>query len=496
MLDSIDELNIFFSLWDAPIKALSFESDKSKKNKKVNFKCTESGCEFNRPLADVIKNIKNNEQRPFCTVCSSVYFHEQKVRFILQQMLNTKFSKARPHWLKYEGCKLPLELDGLSQDGKIAFEYQGEQHHRAFGHITEADLQRTQERDEIKVKLCKEKSVKLIVVDAEEFGGDIMAQIDKALEQLKIYKKSEVINWGEFKIVGKKTLAVKAEIHALNMGYTLTFPEPLTDNAKDFIFKCPDPDHENIQARQIDLDRRRPSCRQCGHEERGRKEKAANAKTDDEMAKNAMECDPPMELQRWAGIDRAGARLYKCTYCDDVAGYKDLKVIKGRGQKICINCGLHKKPRIQLFRVMEHAHMLGGRCLSTSQAKLTKKSKLKFKCFNSEHSEFELTPAQLLDSEMWCDQPPCNQKKKKKAKIRSVEIKKDVEDAFPGLKFIGMPVDGQNSHQKFSCGYCQNEVKGANGAALTYKSLRIYGELKCAYCDEDLGSGWKDKSKA
>ena len=38
------------------------------------------------------------------------------------------------------------------------------------------------EKDKFKVKVCREKSVKLIVIEAEEFGGDIEDQINKALD--------------------------------------------------------------------------------------------------------------------------------------------------------------------------------------------------------------------------------------------------------------------------------------------------------------------------
>ena len=491
---SIEELNVFFDYWDAPVKAISYCSDVGEKNQKVNFKCREQGCEFTRPLSDVKKNIEKAEGRAFCTVCSNRYFHEEKVRFILEQYLETKFSKARPSWLKDERFARSLELDGLSDNEKIAFEYQGEQHYRAFGHISESDVEKIKEKDKFKVKVCREKSVKLIVIEAEEFGGDIEDQINKALEQLDIPKKSNNVNWSKFKMAGAKTTLAKAQLHAARMGYTLVLPEPLTSSAEDFKFKCANPGHRSVQAKLISPNRGRPACRECSREKRNRREKAVKNKSPAELQESGKACEPPMLLQKWAGIDGAGAHLYKCSSCGDVRAYKDKKILAGRGKKVCINCPPNRKPRVQLFKVMERAYELGGECLSTSVIKLTKESKLTFKCFNVEHSEFELTIKQLMDSDMWCDQPPCNSRKKKRRKISSEEIVNEVSTAFPYLRFSCEPTDGQSSPLKLSCAKCGYEgIRGASNAELTYKSLSTYGKLECSICKKKLGEGWKRK---
>jgi hypothetical protein len=77
------------------------------------------------------------------------------------------------------------ELDGYNKELKLAFEYQGQQHYYyvSYFHKNENSLLKQQIRDEIKLRLCKQIGIQLIVVpynvDKEDF-------IHKKLQKLGI----------------------------------------------------------------------------------------------------------------------------------------------------------------------------------------------------------------------------------------------------------------------------------------------------------------------
>lgn len=65
----------------------------------------------------------------------------------------------------------PLELDGYSEDLKLAFEFQGEQHYKQHvrWHKDEDEFKQQQLHDAIKVQKCAELGINLIVIDGRKF---------------------------------------------------------------------------------------------------------------------------------------------------------------------------------------------------------------------------------------------------------------------------------------------------------------------------------------
>ena len=68
------------------------------------------------------------------------YFHEERCRAIFERLLNQKrvgerqlprlrLKKVRPSWLKNHETGFCLELHGYCKELKLAFEYDGIQHH-------------------------------------------------------------------------------------------------------------------------------------------------------------------------------------------------------------------------------------------------------------------------------------------------------------------------------------------------------------------------------
>lgn len=86
---------------------------------------------------------------------------ELSLRNFLEKIFGMKFTKVNPKWLKNPESGRSLQLDGYSEQLKIAFEHQGTQHYDVnhFRHDS-----KIKERDSIKRKLCKRNNVKLIII--------------------------------------------------------------------------------------------------------------------------------------------------------------------------------------------------------------------------------------------------------------------------------------------------------------------------------------------
>jgi hypothetical protein len=84
-------------------------------------------------------------------------------------MFGVAFKKCRPGWLR-NTTGHRLELDGYSEELRIAFEYHGEQHYDPARTIGKGDKSKRFagqiERDALKARLCQEAGVRLIVVPA------------------------------------------------------------------------------------------------------------------------------------------------------------------------------------------------------------------------------------------------------------------------------------------------------------------------------------------
>lgn len=169
--------------------------------KKILWECAD-GHQWEAMPTDV-KNKKS-----WCPVCK-VHIKEQICRKIFEKMFNKKFPTMRPKWLR--GKKgYPLELDGYNKELKIAMEFQGLQHYVS---VFRSDLKTQQERDKLKVKICKEKGVNLIVIPytikPENFQEFIINRCDEL--NIKISNK-EKINIDDLKIDYKNRLSELRQI--------------------------------------------------------------------------------------------------------------------------------------------------------------------------------------------------------------------------------------------------------------------------------------------
>ena len=113
-------------------------------------------CEFGHTWKATYHNVSSNAS--WCPECP--YKNERECREIFEELLGRLMPKRRPKWLK------GLELDGLNEDLRLGFEYNGIQHYEftpAFHHDGEA-LVRQQERDIAKEIACDDQWITLIII--------------------------------------------------------------------------------------------------------------------------------------------------------------------------------------------------------------------------------------------------------------------------------------------------------------------------------------------
>jgi hypothetical protein len=91
---------------------------------------------------------------------------EQECKRVIEEITQKPFIKHRPDFLKNEITGKNLELDCYNDELKLAIEYNGIQHYEytPVFHKTRDSFYNTKYRDKMKVTLCHENGIKLIVV--------------------------------------------------------------------------------------------------------------------------------------------------------------------------------------------------------------------------------------------------------------------------------------------------------------------------------------------
>jgi len=114
----------------------------------------------------------------WCAICSSGLY-ERICRTFFDQLFNEKFVKERPDWL-INSNSFKMELDGYCSKFNLAFEHNGTQHYSKISKYC-VDLEKRKRDDEMKLKLCKEHGITLIVVPELE----TMTKIENLKEFIK-----------------------------------------------------------------------------------------------------------------------------------------------------------------------------------------------------------------------------------------------------------------------------------------------------------------------
>lgn len=124
----------------------------------------------------------------WCPRCASSK-GEEFCRGVFEEIFNVKFPKKRPKWLRNSRGKL-MELDGYNKGLGIAFEYNGEQHYREIHYFHSwqgGTFEKRREDDSMKIQLCKENEVNLVVVPYTVTKEDMVDFVILKLKECGIY---------------------------------------------------------------------------------------------------------------------------------------------------------------------------------------------------------------------------------------------------------------------------------------------------------------------
>lgn len=109
-------------------------------------------------------NIVNHNK--WCPECAKLFhYKENKIRNLLNYLLNTTFISIKPKWNINPKTNKLLELDGYSEELNLAFEFQGRQHFELAFNNNEEDLKYIQYKDNIKKDNCKKQNIKLLIIN-------------------------------------------------------------------------------------------------------------------------------------------------------------------------------------------------------------------------------------------------------------------------------------------------------------------------------------------
>jgi hypothetical protein len=116
-------------------------------------------CHKSHTWDNTLENLRNGVWCPECR-----YKSETMCKKFFEEYMDYKFPKRRLKCMEY------LELDGYCDEVKLAFEYNGLQHYKfiPFFHRNGIiDLEKQNERDERKKRLCQENDIHLIIIPSK-----------------------------------------------------------------------------------------------------------------------------------------------------------------------------------------------------------------------------------------------------------------------------------------------------------------------------------------
>lgn len=115
------------------------------------------------------------------------------MRAALEELTGQSFKKVRPAFLRNPTTKRCLELDAYCEQLKLAAEFSGEQH-RVWPnccHSSREDFDKQQQRDKLKLELCQQHGVTLIVVPDSVIRADMKEYVRAQLISIKLLPPDE-----------------------------------------------------------------------------------------------------------------------------------------------------------------------------------------------------------------------------------------------------------------------------------------------------------------
>ena len=200
----------------------------------------------------------------WCKECNS-RIGERIARFFFEQCFDSEFPTKRPTWLR-STSGYPLELDGYSKSLRIAFEHQGQQHYRPGFGTTPTEHLKLLARDKLKVRICRKKSVRLIVIPQipellpiEKLGAFLAKEFRRHRLRPKIDPKKVKPNLIELSTSREHRLTSKIDSALSKIGLKRT--EQLINNRTKFSVECYS--GHTFTAHPENVLRGRTPCRLC-----------------------------------------------------------------------------------------------------------------------------------------------------------------------------------------------------------------------------------------
>jgi hypothetical protein len=326
------------------------------------------------------------QQGRWCPQCNK-FLKEEICRTAFEQLFDEEFPKQKPKWLLNSSGNR-MELDGYCDVISVAFEYNGEQHHRVGHHMENERLLRERMLDDrLKAELCHKNGVYLFVLSYQDNINDI-ANLIRERANLLGYDVSHLdfdkkLDFSKIHF-GKTNLGRMRELAEKNGGLCLS--KEYLGSGERLKWQCAEGHTWKANPNSI---RRGSWCPVC----------AGNTKYDmEEMHRIAQSRDG-----RCLSKEYLGAHV-KLSWMCSKRHIWEATPNSIRRRSWCKQCSAVKsgKARRSSIQKMHSVAMeRGGKCLSAEY--VNAHTKLIWRC--SEGHEWEATPKHIVNSGSWC--PVC-----------------------------------------------------------------------------------------
>lgn len=203
--------------------------------------------------------------RSFCPECGKRGgLREQYIRELFIHTFGVPFerTKALPWLINSRGN--PMELDGYNAKLSLGFEHNGQQHYEVDGHFIEKSdqLERRQNDDTEKLRLCTENAVAVIVIPFSIPLKEIQAFVLSELKNICVVPKNTMPF--EPGVLATSVLATLRR-HAARLGGQL-LSQRYQGGAAKLLWKCKDKSHSAFPSTPNSVLNNGRWCRKCASE--------------------------------------------------------------------------------------------------------------------------------------------------------------------------------------------------------------------------------------
>lgn len=334
-------------------------------------------CKYGHIWESTANNIKGGK---WCPVCSKNYFREEKCRYILENLLDKKFTKRR------NILSNNFELDGYCENLNLAFEYQGEQHYKKINMFkdTDEDLIKRKHHDKIKFDECERLNITLIIIPYTKAANDntLLKFIVDELNKNNIKYDDNILKNFEFNTF-YNTLPefIKLKNIINSKGGTL-LSNFYNDSNTILTIKCEKGHIWDTKAKNIKRDRWCPTCKI---------NKLINSRRNNIEAIKEFARSKDGECLSNNYVNNREKLLWKCLkgHTWEASAHS---ILRGSWCPVCNN---NKKGSIEEMRDL--AESKKGTCLSDKY--INARTKLKWKC--KRQHVWEQTPYEIKKGK-WC----------------------------------------------------------------------------------------------